>query len=62
MFQRRNNVKDSIFAGLLIVAGAILVAGSEISSGIMGAYVGLPLICWGIAERIIVLIKNKKQK
>lgn len=55
-------MKDSIFAGLLIVAGAILVAGTEISSGIMGAYVGLPLICWGIAERIILLIKKQKRK
>ena len=55
-------MKNSIFAGLIIVAGAILVAATEISNGAMGMFLGIPLICWGIAERMTVLIKSKKQK
>lgn len=55
-------MKDLIFAGLLIVAGAILVAATEIANGSVGMLLGIPLICWGIVERIVVLIKSKKQK
>lgn len=55
-------MKDLIFAGLLIVAGAILVAATEITNGSVGMLLGIPLICWGIVERIVVLIKSKKQK
>ena len=55
-------MKDLIFAGLLIVAGAILVAATEIANGSIGMFFGIPLIGWGISERIVVLIKNKKQK
>ena len=54
-------MKDSFFAGALIVAGAILIAATEISNGSIGMFLGLPLIVWGIAERIVILIKSNKR-
>ena len=62
LFRRKINVKDSFFAGALIVAGAILIAATEISNGSIGMFLGLPLIVWGIAERIVILIKSNKRK
>ena len=54
-----------IFSGLVIIAGAILIAAAEIVNGTFGMLLGIPLICWGILERIIPIImkllKNKKQ-
>lgn len=55
-------MKDSGFAGSLIVAGAILIAGTEIANGSFGMFLGIPLICWGIIERVVTMFKNKKQK
>lgn len=55
-------MKDSGFAGSLIVAGAILIAGTEIANGFFGMFLGIPLICWGIIERVVTMLKNKKQK
>lgn len=55
-------MKDSFFAGALIVAGAILIVATEISNGSIGMFLGLPLIVWGIAERIVILIKSNKRK
>lgn len=57
-------MKNNIFAGLLIVAGAILLATAEISNGSVGVFVGIPLICWGVLERFIPILKEifKKDK
>lgn len=56
-------MKNSLFAGLLIVSGAILVAATEIANGGAAGCIGLALICWGILERIIPEItKHKKLK
>lgn len=55
-------MKDSGFAGSLIVAGAILIAGTEIANGFFGMFLGILLICWGIIERVVTMFKNKKQK
>ena len=62
MLEWRNDMKDSGFAGSLIVAGAILIAGTEIANGFFGMFLGIPLICWGIIERVVTRFKNKKQK
>lgn len=62
MLERRDDMKDSGFAGSLIVAGAILIAATEIANGSFGMFLGIPLICWGIAERVVTMFKNKKQK
>lgn len=55
-------MKEIVFSGLLIVAGAILISSSEISNSGIGATIGVPLILWGIAERIVLWLKDKKQK
>ena len=55
-------MKNLIFAGLLIVSGAILVAATEIANGSIGMFLGIQLIAWGIAERIVIFLQNKKQK
>ena len=62
MLEWRNDMKDSGFAGSLIVAGAILIAGTEIANGFFGMFLGILLICWGIIERVVTMFKNKKQK
>lgn len=62
MLEWRNDMKDSGFAGSLIVAGAILIAGTEIANGFFGMFLGIPLICWGIIKRVVTMFKNKKQK
>ena len=49
-------MKDSGFAGSLIVAGAILIAGTEIANGFFGMFLGIALICWGIIERVVTIL------
>ena len=51
-------MKEMIFSGLLIVAGAILVA---VYSSDVGAGIGLALIAWGIVERFYPVWKRKRK-
>ena len=51
-------MKEMIFSGLLIVAGAILVA---VYSSDVGVGIGLALIAWGIVERFYSVWKRKRK-
>lgn len=56
-------MRNSLFAGLLIVSGAILIAATEIANGGAAGCIGLALMCWGILERIIPeIIETQKTK
>ena len=51
---------NDIFAGLLIVSGAILIAATEIANGSIGMFLGIPLIVWGIVDKITLVLKKTK--